>query len=327
MITPYHVGQAVTHNGESGHVTNVTPQEIEVVFGDERIEYLSPDSLRPAGKNQPEQEAYLNLSTRTMSGVIATVFNHAGGVGKSSIVKNVGHELTRHGYRVLLIDLDPQANLSTWLGLYDVSLSESVLSAVVERAPLPEPRRVYGMDVIPSHINLANAEGELIGKVGAISRLRNLLTAPEAKARWDVILIDSPPSLGQLAGLGALAADVLIVPVSTRSKGIEALKGLEIAIANYCEQRPDLRVGAWIPTFFDSRRSQDNGYLTYIRQTLSPVTSPIPERAAEWLRADGAGLPVTLSAPRTDPAMDVEQVTRDLIEALELAPAGVRDGR
>ena len=320
---PFHIRQPVRWQGQEAEILDILPTCYRVQVGDEEHE-AQADELTPLSPEGPQDEVYLNLRTPTLTTVIATVFNHAGGAGKSSIVKNFGHELTQHGYRVLLIDLDPQANLTTWLGVHDATLEESVLLCATERAPLPEPRQVWGLDLIPSHINLANAEGALIGKIGAMLRLRNLLTSPEARARWDVILIDSPPSLGQLTGLGALAADTLIVPVPTRSKGIEALKGLSVAIDNYRESRPDLRVGAWIPTMFDVRRGDDNMFLTTIRQSLSPVASPIPERAAEWLRADNAGLPVTLSAPKSNPAMDVQQITRDLIEALNLAPAGAQ---
>lgn len=250
--------------------------------------------------------------------MIATTFNHAGGVGKTSIVLNVGHELAQQGYRVLLIDLDPQANLTSWLGVHDARQDETVYYTSTEGAPLPQPRQLYNLELIPATIDLAVAESIIPARFPAILSLRKVLRADPN--RWDVVLIDGPPSLGQLAGLGALASDLLLVPISTRTKGAEALRGLHMALKNYQEFQNDLRVGAYIPTMYDSRRREDNRVLAQMRETLPHITAPIPERAAEWNRAATAGKPVTVSAPRSDAAEDVRQVTRDLIEVLKLSP-------
>ncbi len=250
--------------------------------------------------------------------MIATTFNHAGGVGKTSIVLNTGHELARLGYRVLLIDLDPQANLTSWLGVHDARQEETVYFTATENAPLPTPRRVFGLDLIPSTIDLAVAESIIPARFPAILSLRKVLRAEPQ--RWDVVLIDGPPSLGQLAGLGALASDVFLVPISTRAKGVEALHGLHIALKNYQEFQSDLRVAAYIPTMYDARRREDNQILEQMRHTLPKITLPVPERAAEWNRAASSGKPVTLSAPRSDAAEDVRKVTRELIQLLELPP-------
>ena len=87
-----------------------------------------------------------------------TLFNHAGGAGKSSITLNAGYELARSGLRVLLIDLDPQANLTTWLGVEDAELEETVHPVATEGRPLSPPRQVHGLHLIPSRVDVALAE-------------------------------------------------------------------------------------------------------------------------------------------------------------------------
>lgn len=319
MTTPqFHVGQLVHWRGKKATIWNLPETHVEIELEDGKVQDVQAADLSLIPLEESEDHLLLNLRATRLSGMIATVFNHAGGAGKTSLVKNVGHELTRHGYRVLLIDLDPQANLTTWMGVYDARLEDTVLLTIAERGPLPEPRRVHDLDLIPSHVNLAGLERS--SRSGSNLRLRNTLTTPESRARWDVVLIDSPPSLGKIAEAGALAADAFIVPVQTRLKGVEAINGLTVAVEDYRETRPDLYVAAWVPTMYGRTRKDDARYLADIRAAVAPCLTAIPERAADWFRADELGQPVTLAVPNSPAALDVQQVTRDLIEALSLAP-------
>jgi len=95
--------------------------------------------------------------------VTLTVFNHAGGVGKTSLTRDVGYELAASGLRVLLIDLDPQANLTGWLSVMDAPLDGTASSVAVEGKPLPTPVRVHGLDLIPAHVELASAGAQMLG--------------------------------------------------------------------------------------------------------------------------------------------------------------------
>ncbi|MFC6593004.1 ParA family protein [Deinococcus lacus] len=253
--------------------------------------------------------------------MILTTFTHAGGVGKTSIVLNVGYRLGELGYRVLLIDLDPQANLTTWLGVEDAELSETVSDLALQHGPLPEPRTVHGIGLIPSHIDLAELEGGLRERIGGILRLRRALEAQ--RDQWDVVLIDGPPSLGQLAGFGALAADALLVPIVMRTKGIDALNGLNRMMPQYHELRPELQVGIYVPTMYGNRGEDRELYQSLVRRGFGPMTSPVPQREAAWNRAATRGLPVLLSEPKSDAAEDVKRLTDELIEQLQLQKAEV----
>ncbi|WP_221090954.1 ParA family protein [Deinococcus aquaedulcis] len=245
-----------------------------------------------------------------------TLFNHAGGVMKSSLTRDVGHTLAAAGQRVLLIDLDPQANLTDWLGVSGVTRDQTVFNTATRGDGLPTPIRVHDLDVLPSDVSLALAEGQMLGVVGAHLHLRQALA--EWKDRYDVALIDSPPSLGQLSILGALAADHLIVPVPTRQKGMNALAGLGEAMATYRKLRPDLTVALYVPTLYDARRSHDREAYAALKELLSPLASPIADRGAVWNDSASAGQPVGVYAPGSPVHRDVLRVTAEIARATGL---------
>lgn len=246
----------------------------------------------------------------------ATLFNHAGGAGKTSITLNAGYELARSGLRVLLIDLDPQANLTTWLGVEDAELHQTVHPVATEGRALPHPREVHGLSLIPSRVDLALAEAIMPGRIGAELALRRALQA--VVERYDLVLIDSPPSVGKLAALGALASDTLIVPIPTRNKGINALPGLAAVMDMYHSLRPDLQVALYVPTLYDARRGHDRDMLELIRAQLSPVADPLPQRESVWMDSGLAGVPVGAYAPTSKVAEDVRQLTAHIARVLDV---------
>lgn len=248
--------------------------------------------------------------------IAMTVFNHAGGAGKTSIVRDVGYELGRMGLRVLLVDLDPQANLTTWLGVHNVVLEQTVYHVATEGAELPPPVEVHGLHLIPSQVDLALAETGMLGLPGSQLFLHQALRS--LREQYDVVMIDSPPSVGQLAILGAAAADLLIVPIPTRTKGLNALPGLNKATSLYRRLRPELRVGLYVPTMYDARRLHDREVLEQLRTYLSPLAEPIPERAAVWLDSTMAGEPVGVYRPGSQVHADVLRLTAQISEAAGL---------
>ena len=248
--------------------------------------------------------------------ITATVFNHAGGAGKTSITLNVGHELAAQGLRVLLIDCDPQGNMSSWMGVTEVDLDATVYPVATEGAPLPTPIHVHGLDLIPAQVDLAQAEIGITSMPGGQLFLRQALQA--VSDQYDVCLIDSPPSLGQLAILGALAADHLIVPMPARQKGLDALPGLQRATALYRRLRPELTVALYVPTLYDARRTHDRQVLDSLRAYLSPLSEPMPQREAVWLDSTMAGEPVGVYAPGSPVHQDVQRLTAEVAHALGL---------
>ncbi|GHF36898.1 chromosome partitioning protein ParA [Deinococcus metalli] len=231
-------------------------------------------------------------------------------------MRDVGYELTGLGMRVLLVDLDPQASLTKWLGVENVDLSDTVYPLALEGKSLPQPREAHGLHLIPAHISLSLAEAQISGQIGAVLTLRQALG--QLRDSYDVVLIDSPPSLGQLAALGALAADHLIVPVLTQQKGLDALPGLQSALELYHRLRPDLGVALYIPTMYEGRRAHDREVLQALRANLPQVSRPVPLRGAVWLDSSSAGQPVGMFAPGSPVHRDVQELTRSVSEALKL---------
>lgn len=246
-----------------------------------------------------------------------TFFNHAGGAAKTSLALNVGHGFARAGHRVLLIDLDPQANLSTWLGLPEVPDEQTAFQVAVDSgAALPAPQSVHGLSLIPSNLHMALSEGQMMAQEGATLNLRYALKALEG--RYDLVLIDSPPSLGKLAVLGALAADQLIVPVPTRAKGLNGLPGVLAALNTYRRLRPELHVGLFVPTLYDGRNSHDRTVLTALRAQLQPLAQPLSYRPATWNDSAGTGQPVLSYAPGSPAAGEVLALCREIGQAAGL---------
>jgi len=145
-----------------------------------------------------------------MSKIIAFA-NHKGGTGKTTTAVNVAAFLQQAGKQVLIIDLDPQSNISLCLGVEETAggIYEALRTGVLT-APTPY-RSGGGIDIIPSSLDLAAAEMELTAEAGREYILKELLS--DARAKYDYILLDCPPSLGLLTLNGLTATDIVIIPV------------------------------------------------------------------------------------------------------------------
>lgn len=209
--------------------------------------------------------------TRPKTQVIMT-FIHAGGAGKTSTTRDIGAELARRGHRVLLVDLDPQANLSDWLGAGGVPVEQTVVPVLEDGAPLPEPQQVHGMDLIPSHLRLAKTEVMLPALHNSEGRLKKALDRVREAGTYDFVLLDAPPSLGKITGNGANAADWLIIPLPASRKGLDALAGVGEAIEAYSDTNEDLRVAMYLVT--------QAGHTTTSREVQDVYAQMFPGRLA-----------------------------------------------
>jgi chromosome partitioning protein len=263
---------------------------------------------------------------------VLTFFNHAGGVAKTSTVRDLGYVLAQHGRRVLLIDVDPQANLTKWLGVeQDVSLSQTIYPAVIgdpERDAeddsdvelmLPEPVRVHGMDLIPSHLNIAIVEREVLSVFMGVMRLREAVRRLEG---YDVVLIDPPPSLGQLSALAVVAADRVVVPLPTNRKGLDGIPTVIKMVREYRKAARSLSILLFVLTQHDRRTRHDRESLEIIRSQLkafAPISTPLNSRPAFYSDAQVQGQPIPLFAPGSVADQEIRVVTQELIDALEVA--------
>lgn len=194
--------------------------------------------------------------------------------------------------------------------------------AVNSEAALPTPQRVHGLDLIPSNLHMALSEGQMMAQEGATLNLRFALQALED--RYDAVLIDSPPSLGKLAVLAALAADQLIVPVPTRAKGLNGLPGVLAALNTYRRLRPELRVGLFVPTLYDTRNSHDREVLETLKAQLKPLSLPLTYRPAVWNDSAGVGEPVLAFAPGSPAAQEIAGLAEQVARVAGLPEVGHR---
>ncbi len=261
--------------------------------------------------------------------VVLTFFNHAGGVAKTSTIRDIGYVLAEQGRRVLLIDMDPQANLTKWLGIdEDIELADTVYPAVIgtpdaegdlddSNLLLPTPRRVHGLDVIPAHLNIAIIEREILSVFMGVLRLREAVRRLEG---YDVVLIDPPPSLGQLSALAVVAADQVVVPLPTNRKGLDGIPTVIKMVREYKKAAPGLRITLFVLTQHDKRTRHDRESHDIISAQLpsvAPISSPLASRPAYYSDAQVEGMPIPVYAPGSEADLEIRQVAAELLAALD----------
>jgi chromosome partitioning protein len=207
---------------------------------------------------------------REMSRVLA-MFNQSGGVGKTTLTMNAGYQLSQRGWRVLLVDLDPQASLSIFMGQEPYELEETIEGALLGGRELPVIRDEGGqLDLVPSNIKLSAAEMQLVSMMSREKRLKKVLEPVREKYDW--VLIDCPPSLGILSVMGLVAASHVLVPIQTQFK---AYKGTELLLDTIRqvkeEANPSLGVAGFVPMMYTSGTVQDAAILSALEEQLSEI--------------------------------------------------------
>jgi chromosome partitioning protein len=208
-----------------------------------------------------------------MATVIA-VANQKGGVGKTTTTANLGAALALRGKHVLLVDLDPQGNLTSSFGLEKVVQQTIAESLLDRRIPLPVVSVSNGavhnggaaerMSVVPAAVGLASAEAQLMTKLGRELRLRDQLLAVEGS--YDYIMIDTPPSLGVLTINALVAASKVIIPTEARFFSLQGLQMLEESIEEILYLNPRLEVLGILLSKMDRRLKEERQVAEYLRQ-------------------------------------------------------------
>ena len=185
-----------------------------------------------------------------MSKVIS-ISNHKGGVGKTTSVINIGFGLNKLGKKILLIDLDPQANLSQSLGI--IEPGKTIYGALRGDYDIEPIEIVKGLDIIPSTLDLSGAEVEMSGEAGREYILRELIDP--LRVSYDYILIDNPPSLGLLTINSFTASDEVFIPLQAQYLALQGLTKL-IEVVDKIKRRlnKELKVGGVFITQYDGRK-------------------------------------------------------------------------
>ncbi len=271
-----------------------------------RLSSLEPDPSPPPGS--PPGFA------RPLPRVIA-VANQKGGVGKTTTAVNLGACLAELGYRVLVCDLDPQANASTGLGINPRNIASSMYDVVLNDLPLEdciEPTSVRNLFVAPASLDLAGAEIELVPAFSRELRLRRALEA--VIDDYDFVLIDCPPSLGLLTVNGLAAANEVIVPVQCEYYALEGLgqllKNVSLVQKNL---NPRLELSAIICVMYDARTNLSGQVVREVRAHFgSKVCQDVVPRTVRLSEAPSFGQPIIAFAPTSRGAIAYRQLAKEV---------------
>jgi chromosome partitioning protein len=247
---------------------------------------------------------------------LIAIANQKGGVGKSTTAVSLGAALADLGYHVLVVDLDPQGNASTGMGIrheardvtvYDVIVAEApVIDAIVET---PVPR----LHAVPSTIDLAGAEIELVSQFSREGRLKKALE-PVRHESYDFIFFDCPPSLGLLTVNALTAAEELIVPIQCEYYALEGLgqllRNVNLVQANI---NPGLRLSGIVMTMYDPRTKLSEQVVEEVQRYFGDlVYDVIIPRTVRLSEAPGYGQPITVYDPKSRGAETYRELAREV---------------
>jgi chromosome partitioning protein len=250
---------------------------------------------------------------------VIAIANQKGGVGKSTTAVSLGAALAEAGRRVLVLDLDPQGNASTGMGIrhdarevsvYDVVVGEASIADAVVQTPVPN------LWAVPSTIDLAGAEIELVSQFSRELRLRKALEPLREATAYDYVLLDCPPSLGLLT-INALAAALeLIVPIQCEYYALEGL-GQLLRNVSLVQQNinPNLQLTGIVMTMFDPRTKLSEQVVAEVKRYFGDrVYDVIIPRTVRLSEAPGFGQPITVYDPKSKGAQSYRRLAKEVDE-------------
>ena len=248
---------------------------------------------------------------------ILSIINQKGGVGKSTTAINLSAALGENNKKILLIDLDPQGNTTSGIGveksqvdkcIYDVLLNDAKIEEVVINNVCD------GVDVVPATINLAGAEVELVSQMARENRLKN--AAGSMRGFYDYIIIDCPPSLGLLTINALVAADKLLIPIQCEFYALEGVTKLLDSMKRVKNiLNPSLDIEGVVLTMFDTRQLLARQVVEEVKNYFGKIMfNTIIPREVKIAEAPGYAQPITEYAPKSKGALAYRELAKEVIE-------------
>lgn len=250
---------------------------------------------------------------------ITAVTNQKGGVGKTTTTINLGAELAKSGYKVLLVDLDPQGNASTGLGIDAADRSLSTYDLLLDEADLDgilRPTGVKNLWISPATTDLSSADIELVANEKRSFLLRDALRQIAMdKFGFDYILIDCPPSLNLLTINALVAADTVLVPLQSEFFALEGLSQLMLTVREVRQTaNPALRIDGVVLTMVDRRNNLSKLVEQDARATLEDIVfKTVVPRNVRVSEAPSFALPVNLYDPNSTGSKAYESLAQEFI--------------
>ncbi|MFV1969470.1 MAG: ParA family protein [Acidimicrobiia bacterium] len=247
-------------------------------------------------------------------GTVVAIANQKGGVGKSTTAINLGAGLAFQGERVLIIDLDPQGNTSSGLGVDRSTIDTSTYEVLVDGVAVSdalEPTSVHGLHVVPATIELAGAEIELVSMFSREQRLKQALK--EAVDEYDFILIDCPPSLGLLTINGLAAADEVLIPIQCEYYALEGVSQLTRNIDLVKGSlNPQLVIEGVVLTMFDGRTTLAADVVEQVRSHFADMAyKTVIPRTVRLSEAPSYGEPIEAYDDMSRGAIAYRELSRE----------------
>lgn len=288
------------------------PENIEVVVR-EVEDYAAPVIPQEPLKSYKDKAPVRHVVGQTK---IIAIINQKGGVGKSTTAINLGAALGEMGKQVLLVDLDPQGNCSSGLGVEKSLIQQCIYDVLLNDVPLEEviiPDIAEGLDIAPATINLAGAEVELVSEMARENRLKDAVGGMRGK--YDFILIDCPPSLGLLTVNALVAAEKLLIPIQCEFYALEGVtKLLESMKRVKSRLNPTLDIYGILLTMYDSRTTLSKQVVDEVREYFGRLVfvTPIP-RTVKLSEAPSFGQPITQYDPKGRGALSYIELAKEVI--------------